>query len=546
MKKNAWLLALILISLVPLIPLIHPGLPVTHDGRDHVARIADFYQNLLDGVLIPRWAGNLNWGYGHPVLMFLYPLPSIMASVFRVLGFSFIDSTKLVFATAFVLSGITMFVWLKSFLKKEPAFLGSILYLFASYRFVDLYVRGAIGEHVAFIFPPLICYFLYQLASKKQSNYAVLAGCSIAGLILAHDAISIIFLPFIVIYGLYLSYFMSKKTVFLIQGSMSIVVGFILSAFFWIPAFFEGKYTLRDVVASHDFSNTLFSLDKFIYSPWSFGISGQFSLQIGIIQWLLVLGTGLGTIIYRKKIKPQSLALLCLLFFFFVVNLIVMTPISKVVWDHVSLIQKFQFPWRFLTFSVFITSVIVAVGAELLPVKFRNMIVSLSLLAVVLTIPYWKANGYFVRPDNFFSGIYAGTTDTGESSPRWSVRFMEQVPKSHIEFISGNGQITEGLHTTTKHYYTIKTSSSAQLRENTLYFPGWRIVVDNSPIAFQFQDTHNRGVMTFTVPSGKHAVAVEFGETKLRLLADLLSIVGLLIALFSFILMRTPLWKRFR
>src|SRR3989344_960027 len=91
------ILILSLISLIPMLDLFNVGLPITHDGQDHIARIANFYQNLLDGNIIPRWAGNLNWGYGHPILMFLYPLPSYAASIFHAIGFSLVDSTKLVF-----------------------------------------------------------------------------------------------------------------------------------------------------------------------------------------------------------------------------------------------------------------------------------------------------------------------------------------------------------------------------------------------------------------------------------------------------------------
>lgn len=546
MKKNVWLIALILLSVLPLIPLLHPGLPVTHDGKDHVARIANFFQNLQEGVLVPRWAGNLNWGYGHPVMMFLYPLPSYFASFFRLLGFSFIDSTKLVFASSYVLSGITMYIWLKSFLRRESAFLGSILYLFASYRFIDLYVRGALGEHVAFIFPPLICYFLYHMITKRKSEYALFAGIGVAGLILAHDAISIIFLPFIVIYACFLIFLQNKKKKAVIETALSIVLGFVLSSFFWIPAFFEGKYTLRDIVATHDFSRSLFSLDKYIYSPWSFGISGQFSLQIGIIQWVIVLLTSSLLILYRKKIEKKDRLLLSVLIVFFILTVSIMTPVSQMFWDHVSLIQKFQFPWRFLSFAVFITSVIAAVGSNLLPDKFRKATVILAVISVMVTIPYWKVNGYYIRPDSFFSEIYAGTTDTGESSPRWSVRFMEQQPQSHLEFISGKGRIEEREYRSTLHRYTVEAGTQVQLRENTVYFPGWKVLLDNSPIPIEFQDTHNRGVMTFTIPAGKHDVVVAFAETKLRFLADAISIFGLLIALISFILMRNTLWKRFQ
>ena len=94
-KKHFFLFLIILISAVPLIDLFKSGLPLTHDGQDHVARIANFYQNLSEGNIIPRWAGNLNWGYGHPILEFLYPLLSYLASFFHFFGFTFVDSVKL-------------------------------------------------------------------------------------------------------------------------------------------------------------------------------------------------------------------------------------------------------------------------------------------------------------------------------------------------------------------------------------------------------------------------------------------------------------------
>jgi hypothetical protein len=53
--KNKSLLLIILLGLLPLFNLLTPGLPITHDGTDHVARIANFYLGLTDGVWFPRW-----------------------------------------------------------------------------------------------------------------------------------------------------------------------------------------------------------------------------------------------------------------------------------------------------------------------------------------------------------------------------------------------------------------------------------------------------------------------------------------------------------
>ena len=171
-NKNFGFIFIFLLGLIPLLDLLHPGLPVTHDGQDHVARIANFYQSLSEGNIVPRWAGNLNWGFGHPILMFLYPLPSYLGSFFHYLGFSFIDSVKLVFAVSYVGSGFAMYLWAKNALGEKAGMVCAALYLYAPYRFVDLYVRGAIGEHVAFLFAPLVLLFLLHLSQEIKIGRA--------------------------------------------------------------------------------------------------------------------------------------------------------------------------------------------------------------------------------------------------------------------------------------------------------------------------------------------------------------------------------------
>lgn len=174
-RRNLGIIVVILLGFIPLLPLLHPGLPVTHDGQDHVARIANFYQSLSEGNIIPRWAGNLNWGYGHPILMFLYPLPSYLSSLFHFLGFSFVDSIKITFGLSYILSGVAMFLWIRNVFGEKAGVLAGILYMYAPYRFVDLYVRGAIGEHVAFLFAPLVFYFIFKI-SRKASNVNIAGG----------------------------------------------------------------------------------------------------------------------------------------------------------------------------------------------------------------------------------------------------------------------------------------------------------------------------------------------------------------------------------
>lgn len=546
MKKHLLLVTLILLSFVPLIDLLQPGLPVTHDGKDHVVRIANFYQNLTEGNIIPRWGDNLNWGYGHPVMMFLYPLPSYIASFFYFLSFSFVDSVKLVFATAFVASGVTMYLWLKEHFHEQIAFLGGILYLFAPYRFVDLYVRGAIGEHVAFVFPPLVLYFIHRLKVENTLKAFLGASVSLALLILAHNAVSLMFLPVIAAYSLFLVYKAQKKKVLFLRLLFIGATGFMLAAFFWIPAFMEGKYTLRDIVISTDFSERLFPLSSFIYSPWGFGVNGFFSLQIGIVQLILF---SIGVCISVKLLidKKQKALISMITAGMIVITVFLMTTQSLFLWERITLIQKFQFPWRFLTLTVFLFSFYISLTfSNLRGRALKFFVICVTLVVILIQLPYMKAKEYVVKDESFYTSVYAGTTDTGESSPVWSVRFMEEYPKAHLEVIDGIASINESARTSEKRVYKVIAEKETLMRENTLYFPGWGVTVNGQTVPISYQNQDYRGIMTFTVPTGENTIEVKFTNTKLRSFSEMISVIGVMMLLLLSLFMKSKIFNKRR
>lgn len=544
-----YVLLLFFFSIIPLFDLLSPGFPQTHDWQDHIARIANFYKNLEEGTLIPRWGANLNYGYGHPVLMFLYPLPSYTASFFHFLGFSLVDSTKIVFALAFIASGYTMFLWARTFLPYSAAFLTALLYLYAPYRFIDFYVRGAIGEHVAFVFAPLVLYALKKIVEERSYPYLVLGVFAVAGLLLSHNAISLMFLPVFVLYALYLFLQKKKHRKQIVFSFVSIfILGFGVAVFFWVPAFFEGKYTLRDIVTGDVYKDRFVPFGEFLYGAWNYGITGQFTTQMGIVHWVGVLASVvLAIYLFFKKNRvwiPISLLLVC-----FFVTLFLMLDKSLFLWEKITILQKFQFPWRLLTLSVFFSAVLGGISYAALYKKHKWLERILLLLSIggifFFQQSYWQAQSYVQKPESFFTTIYDGTTDTGESSPIWSTRSMEQRPQAPITFIEGEGTIQLLERSTTQHKYRIRADERVRVLENTVYFPGWHVYVDNQEVPVQFQEPKYRGLLTFWVEKGEYVVSVQFRDTKLRMLSTMMSI-GSLVLLVGIGLFYKKLWRHFR
>ena len=305
-----------------------------------------------------------------------------------------------------------------------------------------------------------------------------------------------------------------------------------LSAFFWVPAFLEGKYTLRDIVTgSEEYSHRFTNLKSLLYGDWNYGITGQFSTQIGLVG-LTVLVIGLFFLFKRHSAQRKSL-----IFWYgvFVVSIFLMLPISKPIYEIFTILQKFQFPWRFLSVTVFSVSVISAITFSYFSKKNQKIIVSIFLVTLlIVSLPYMKAKGYLEKDDVFYSATYNGTTDTGESAPIWSVRFMEKRPKRVAEFIDGYGQISPKIRKTTIHTYEIQSKTNSKILENTLYFPGWNVYVDGKKVPIEFQDQNHRGLITFPLTSGNHKIDIIFQDTKVRLVSNLISSVYfLLLMLFS-------------
>ncbi len=533
----------VILAIIPLVGLLPQGLAVTHDGIDHVARIANFYRGLSEGILFPRWGGNLNWGYGHPILMFLYPLSSYMASILHFMGFSYVDSLKIIFGFGYIASGVTMYLWARKQFNEYFAVASSLLYMYAPYRFVDLYVRGAIGEHIAFIFPPLILYFIFKYFERRGMRPKTISfiglSISFALLLLAHNAISLMFVPIIACYSLVLAY-TRKEYKSLIYITLAVLNGFMMSSFFTVPAFLEGKFTLRDIVTGDEYRNRFVTNPlTFLYGAWSYGITGQFSVQIGIAH---ILGLLVVPLFFLKTKKKEVKLVLFMIIIFFAGSLFLMIPQSNFLYQLVTTLQKFQFPWRFLTLTVFTSSV---VGASIFIIlknkKAKNIAMCvLILLLFFSTFSYWWAKSYKKIPDNFFETVYNGTTDTGESSPIWSVRFMEKKPMAHAEVISGKAVIVEKTRKSTEHKYSITVlTDSSRIRENTLYFPSWKVYIDGKDTAIQFQDPSERGLITYNLDKGSHSVIVEFKDTKLRMFSNMLSILSVfLTALLGLIIFK--------
>ncbi len=534
MTPRLLIIALLAITLFPLKGLIGPGITDAHDSISHVVRTYSFYESLKQGNFLPRWSQHLNYGYGHPIFMFLYPLPSYLTALVHFLGLSIILSVKIVMGTSFALAGLLAFFWFKELFGTWPAVIGAAVFQLAPYRFVNLYVRNAFGENTATLFIPLVFWLFTKLIKQPNRKHLILASLSLAGLLLSHNAVSLMILPLLCFYALILLIYSKNflRATSYVLPAMFLAIG--LGTFFWFPAFMEGRYTLREIVMAGDtFAANFPYLFQLIIPSWGYSVSAPgpndgMSFQIGIIQWLVFLTAPL--VFLKLKNRFNQLNWLTFLFWLaFAFSVFIMLEVSLPVWQILTVIKKFQFPWRWLTISV------VSAGflAASLSRHFKTSPISTSLivgLLVLQTFWYWQPKGFLPQSEAEIIASYTGTTDTGESTPIWAIRSQEKPSPGNLSVVSG-APIDYQIHRreAEAHEYTVTASVKTQISDNTLYFPGWKVYVDGKSTGITYADPNWRGEITFPVSEGTHQVRIVFEETKLRRVANITSLISLVL-----------------
>ena len=180
--------------------------------------------------------------------------------------------------------------------------------------------------------------------------------------------------------------------------------------------------------------NSFITINSFIYGVWDYGGTGKFTVQLGIVNLLFVLLSVYLLIVSRDKAFKKIISILLGIL---TVSLFLMTEYSSIAWSGFSILPKFQFPWRFLTLSVFTGSLLGAFVFRSLKFNKTLLLCACIFLLFATNFNYWKAKSYVEYEDSFFKKNYSGTTDTGESAPRWSVRFMEKGYNAPLEAIEG-------------------------------------------------------------------------------------------------------------
>ncbi len=542
-------LALLGAALVAGAPLLSAtAVPNGYDTAFHFWRAVEAEALLRAGVLFPRLAPAMAWGYGYPLFIFQGALSAQLAAGLHLTGLPWTVALNAAFFIGLAGSALALYGLARALWGRIGGWCAAALFLYIPYHLYVAYFRGSLSELLAWCFPPVILWGLTcWMAGQRRGLWAGVLAC--AALAMTHPVSLYLFAPLFGLWALAEALGAEKGARWPAfgRGALLLALGAGASAFAWGPGLFEqssvqlGRSTSAWVF---EYARNFLPLDQLLALPrnadpvllndWpARGLGGLFVLAAlcGLLTW-----RGQDR---RGQLRLGALALAL------VVCVFLSLEVSQPLWDTLPFLPSFQFPWRFLAPASLALVLLAGAGiARLATLRRRGW----ALLATgALIVSHW---GWLYPPpgtlpaDASTAGMLAweratdtvGTTASRELLPRWvehppdwdnplTLGLLAGTPATRLAELPEGAVVSNEVYRNGATRLEITTPRAFAAHYLAFYYPGWRARIDGAPVATTPAD--DTGLVSFAVPAGAHVVEVDFTETPLRWGLDGVSLLSL-------------------
>ncbi len=574
-RKYFWPIATFFFSFPAILFLLRPNIYFNMHDDMQMIRQLEFEKCIQDGQIPCRWTPDLGYGYGYPLFNFYPPMPYIVGQVFRTFGLSFVASIKATAIFQILLSSFFMYLLASSIFGPIGGFLSSLFYTYAPYHALNIFVRGAMNEAWAAVFFPLIFYFSKKVILDKKIKSIIGLSLSFTGLLLSHNPMALTFTPILFIWILFWIFekykkpfwaFIKKQTEIILKLFFSGLLTTALAAFYTFPVLLETKLVKINTMFEgyYHFSVHFAGLYQlFISNFWGDGASvwgpnDDMSFNIGYFHWIipLIIIIYVLIIIYRnvrnKKIsKIDSQYVLLLIIILMGLGTVFMTHNKSTnIWFLIPIIQKIQFPWRFLNHTIFLFS-FSAGGLIFIINKFFSknkeiLVLILGLFILLINIKYFTPITYGpITDEQKFSGkAWTNQVTSGiyDYLPK-TARIAAQKPaKDYVDEIDPSESfytVSNGKKGTDWMIFDLHLSRDSKVILAQLAFPEFEVTSNGKLVPTEIEPELGR--LIINLPSGDHQIMVKLRNTKVRSISNYISLVTWIILILY---LSKPLWLR--
>lgn len=538
-NRFSWLILVVLIALPTFWRLLGPGYFSMHDDLQ-IGRLYQMDLCFADRQLPCRWVPDMGYGYGYPLFNYYPPLPYYVGEIFHLLGFSYLNSIKILFILGLLFSGIFAYLLGKELWGKYGGMITAVFYLYAPYHAVDVYVRGALNEFWGLVFFPAVFWAVYKIIKEQKNIFVFWLALFLGLLLISHNLMAFFILPFLAAWALFLIWFLKKKLKIIWPLVLGGVWGLGLSAFFTLPVLLERNLVHVETmfIGYFNYLAHFATVKQLFFSRfWGFGASlwgpeDGMPFPIGQLHWGIGLVALLFFIWLWFKKRRKEFWLVLLFFVFFLGTAFLTHQRSSFIWRWIPLLANMQFPWRFLAFSSFFVALLS--GSFFLLLKDQKKSFALALVMIFAVIFF---NFSFFQPERILK-----ITDEEKlfSAKGWNKLqtdaifdylpiYAPQPPAgpapSEPWFARGEGgEIKDFQKGTNWEKFKVEVIGESVIKLPLYDFPGWQVLANGKPVEINHQN--ELGLISFHLGAGSYQVEVKLKDTPVRKTSNLISLVA--------------------
>jgi len=511
----------------------------------HIQRIEGIKDGLLDGQFPVRIHPRTNFEYGHAISsgypeLFLY-IPAIL----RLIGLSIPLSYGIfIFMVNLASAGIAYFSFKNLFNKKYIGLIGSVIYLTASYRLLDLYTRSAVGEGLAMIFIPLVIYGVYEIFFGDSSKWRYFTiACT--GILQSHILSSAFSAVFLVLFGIVFIKRLREKERF-VSLLKSIIFILLINIWFIVPFLYFREWGLNTDILKWSLA------DAFMPTETIFRIFPDEDAKRNIYK-ILALGAHilLGTLLFvyeflfyknegENKNSKKALAL-------FVFGVMAMFMASKYFpWKMIEetsigeSLKILQFPWRLVSFGTALLSGCAAYAVY----GFAKRIKSREIVSLVIIIFSLVIAGGYINLYNSYEKVYEKFDISRFDFIGYGEYLPEGSSKKYFKEAYKNGQPVETssddifISDYSKKGTSIELIYNYNGNDNNMYievplvgYPGYSAILDNKTELMTILGS-NKLLRVYIGPNKSGKINIEYTGFALW---DICFIISILAAIYIII-----------
>ena len=448
-----------------------------------------FTHQVLSGNPYPRWTGASFDGLGAPTFYFYPPLGFWITGLIGAATGGWASAAlqvKLAELAFFVLSGWSMFAWLRPQASVLAALLGAVAYMVAPYHLDDHYVRGAFAELSAFVALPVVGLGLLETARGARWGPLRLA-IGWAAVIFAHLPVALLTGAMLVApYGLFLLWqARGGRLRFAALGVGALAAGTALAAIYLVPAL-----ALQGAISSDYWWSGRFQVaERLLVNPASWRLPlepffGALSLGAAIIA---------GVLGWRARKLGAWPAV-----FWACATIVVFLAVAGLIPGFWSLpvMTKVQFPWRALALQDFalVTVLVIAprpARTPLVLIVFGALIAG-NLAAVARDLAAGPAPRAEARA-GYGVTTFPTDADAPEYLPAGMLRMTPDGPAPAADFaalrarpLAAGSAVSAARSpdaTTGVVDMTLRSGATGQIVLRRFWFPSWRVTCDGQEVA---------------------------------------------------------------